>query len=771
MPIPGNLGAARGQGMARGPMRDQMPGASPWGQPHPGQRWDDNMPGGGAWGGKEEPRWGDGDGGWSSGKGGPKPGPMRSSPSWEEPGMGGGDRWGQRPGAVTKDMIWGSKQFRILCEMGFRKEDVETALRQTNLQLEDALEMLNAVGRGGGGGGMPGRGMPPEGMFGPRGEDMFGPRGFPGPGPIPPYPAGEIPPSNPSMVPAPSRNMGPNNMMPNGIGGPGVHNPPRPQPSGPPSTSQLRVLVQQIQMAVQAGHLNPQILNQPLAPQTLLLLNQLLQQIKQLQSYQQQHVIAQQGQRPGAPSNQALLALTVQITKHKQQIGNLQNQITAQQAQYLKNQQPQQQGGHGGPEDLLPGLGNMTMGEQTSSAVGGSKVLKMIGDKFGEEFPKAPGAPGTSRAPNSQSSPNLLLENNGPWSNAHGSDAGWPSSGEKPTNTSTSEEDNFGIPEFVPGKAWKGTALKDPSEDPTLTPGSVAPAAAAVTTVENSLGLTSSTWSFNTASTKETSSTASKEPWGNSQLPTSSSATNLTAMGQDLWGQSRTLAASKQQTPASSGWPSSNGLSSGSGWSNGTNGGAASTTTTTAPGQTQQASSWLLLKNLTTQIDGSTLQTLCKQHGPLMDFRLYLPHGIALVKYSNGQEAKKVKERNPFFFIFSPFHSFSGTECSQQLRAGEHDNPGGDNRGTRDWVDHANDLFRRSVPASASPASGLPPWIHPCHSFRGRWWRWRWRRRRRLQQSGQVEQRRHLVRSCIGCLSGLALHKVGPTFLLPRRKS
>merc|ERR1719430_1190647 len=147
--------------------------------------------------------------------------------------------------------------------------------------------------------------------------------------------------------------------------GPGMHAPPRPQPNGPPSTSRLRVLVQQIQMAVQAGHLNPQILNQPLAPQTLLLLNQLLQQIKQLQSYQQQHVIAQQGQRPGGPSNQALLALTVQITKHKQQIQNLQNQITAQQAQYLKNQQPQAPpaGGHGTPDDLLVGgMDNMSMG-------------------------------------------------------------------------------------------------------------------------------------------------------------------------------------------------------------------------------------------------------------------------------------------------------------------------------------------------------------------------------------------------------------------------
>ena len=45
-------------------------------------------------------------------------------------------------------------------------------------------------------------------------------------------------------------------------------------PSSQPSAQQLRILVQQIQMAVQAGHLNPQILNQPLAPQTLISLNQ-----------------------------------------------------------------------------------------------------------------------------------------------------------------------------------------------------------------------------------------------------------------------------------------------------------------------------------------------------------------------------------------------------------------------------------------------------------------------------------------------------------------
>ena len=651
MPTPGDLVGRPGPGRMPGPMKEQMPGASPWGQAHPGGRYDQGGEMGGTWGGgKEEPRWSS-DEPWSGGRGPKQPGPMRSSPSWGDEPMGGGDRWAPRPGGgVSKDMIWGSKQFRILVEMGFRKEDVETALRQTNMQLEDALEMLNAVGRGGGG--MPGRGLPPDNMFGPRGEDMFGgPRGFPGPGPMPPYPAGEIPPTTPSMTGPglnnPSRNIQPGMMM-NGSG-PGLHNPPRPQPSGPPSTSQLRVLVQQIQMAVQAGHLNPQILNQPLAPQTLLLLNQLLQQIKQLQSYQQQHVIAQQGQRPGGPSNQALLALTVQITKHKQQIQNLQNQITAQQAQYLKNQQPQAPpaGGHGTPDDLLVGgMDSMSMGPGQAQGAGGSKVLKIIGgDKFSEEFPKAPGAPGSGRAANSQSSPNLLLENNGPWSNAHGGDAGWPSSGEKPANTST-EEDNFGIPEFVPGKAWKGTAMKDPSEDPTLTPGSVAPPSTAVTTAENSLGLTSSTWSFNSTNSKEGgANSASKEPWGNPALPTSSSATNLTAMGQDLWGQGRTAATGKQQTPGStSGWPSTNGLSSSGGWSNGTNGGNSTTTTTAPQGAPGQASAWLLLKNLTTQIDGSTLNTLCKQHGPLINFHLYLPHGIALVKYSNGQEAKKVRK-------------------------------------------------------------------------------------------------------------------------------
>lgn len=54
-------------------------------------------------------------------------------------------------------------------------------------------------------------------------------------------------------------------------------------------------------------------------------------------------------------------------------------------------------------------------------------------------------------------------------------------------------------------------------------------------------------------------------------------------------------------------------------------------------------STWLLLKNMTAQIDGSTLRTLCMQHGPLQHFHLYLNHGIALCKYSTREEANKAQ--------------------------------------------------------------------------------------------------------------------------------
>lgn len=60
-------------------------------------------------------------------------------------------------------------------------------------------------------------------------------------------------------------------------------------------------------------------------------------------------------------------------------------------------------------------------------------------------------------------------------------------------------------------------------------------------------------------------------------------------------------------------------------------------------------STWLLLRNLTPQIDGSTLKTLCLQHGPLQNFHLYLSHGLAMAKYQSREEAAKVRNLKYFF--------------------------------------------------------------------------------------------------------------------------
>ncbi|XP_038401627.1 trinucleotide repeat-containing gene 6A protein-like isoform X2 [Canis lupus familiaris] len=45
-----------------------------------------------------------------------------------------------------------------------------------------------------------------------------------------------------------------------------------------------------------------------------------------------------------------------------------------------------------------------------------------------------------------------------------------------------------------------------------------------------------------------------------------------------------------------------------------------------------------------TEIDGSTLRTLCMQHGPLITFHLNLPHGNALVRYSSKEEVVKAQK-------------------------------------------------------------------------------------------------------------------------------
>ena len=600
--------------------------------------------------------WGDSQ--WSIGGGGgarprlpPNPMDQRGSPGWDEPpqdvGWSGGvmKPVGQKK-MISSESIWNSKQYRVLVDMGCRKEDAEYALRNTGGNLEDAIEMLNSNGRM----------REPGNMFGQDSGNMFDQsRRFP----VMPGSSGV---QNPY---SPDGQMG--YKMPNAMSQPRQPQQPQQQPpSSQPSAQQLRILVQQIQMAVQAGHLNPQILNQPLAPQTLISLNQLLQQIKTLQQLQQQHSMAQ-SQKPMGGNSSSLLAVSVNITKTKQNIQNLQNQISAQQAAYLKSQQmpaapPQPPlGGSSSFEHCVPDIfgnyGGQPGGGHVEAHLPANKSRLNLW-KLPEDgsFSKAPGA--SSAGPGKSGNPSGLPFDDNPWTSSGGG-SGWPETSKSSSSGLTNSDsvsnglDSFGIPEFEPGKPWKGPGMKNPDEDPNLTPGSMAQTPIDMNALskatsqvnlqsaassENSLGLAGSTWSFGGSSTDLKQNAAKSADGWNAG---SSSASNLTPMGQDLWGKSGT-----GRTPpglggneGSGGWPSSNGWN-GSNAQNGDammNGG--------------NGHCWILLKNLTQQIDALTLKTLCMQHGPLKQFQLWLNHNIALVMYGSGREAQKVTS-HPFLLFW-----------------------------------------------------------------------------------------------------------------------
>ncbi|XP_050029860.2 protein Gawky isoform X2 [Dermacentor andersoni] len=705
----GNKGPRGGNGTNWGDSSWEDHNKGAWGSAPPDQAY---------WASKPKPSWADG---------------QIDTSTWGGPAKQGG-----KP--LTKDLIYASKQFRILTDMGFKKEDVENALRINQMNIEDTLIDLRTMATRGNGsqdsglldgsdcgfpvGGRP-KMRPDDDSHGPLGEPPFpgfhaagGFQGLPvfgagyggGQGFKPPQVKGSNQGSNAPASLLNSTGMGGQNSsltvgnsisslspalvqkilqqqqqqhFPGNAGGPAGIGARLGQPNVP-SATQLRLLVQQIQMAVHAGHLNPQILNQPLAPQTLQLLYQLLQQIKVLHALQQQNQIVHKG----PPNNP--LQVSVQLTQTKQRILNLQNQIAAQQALFLKQQlppppQPPQQapphvpppptglgcpptpqdflgaGKPGGAEGLHSDFRDLNLKDavsqqqqhqqqQQQSRLNQWKLPSSLDEE--NKAPQQNGGGDFSRAPGPASKAGSLSSflggADGPWSSGACSQDGWP---EAPPTTSCAggtsspgegKDSGVGgyslsdlVAEFEPGKPWKGaSALKSAEDDPHLTPGSVVRSPLSVNTIKDSelfggswkqsppggegslvaslASLTSSTWAFtpamhgsgNGSGGGSSKGNASKSSWGASsehQAPT------------DPWNVG----------PKTRGPPP--GLSSG--WDQ----------------QPGSGSSFLMLRNLTQQIDGSTLKTLCMQHGPLQLFHLYLKHGLALVQYASREEAAKAQ--------------------------------------------------------------------------------------------------------------------------------
>ncbi|XP_053711174.1 trinucleotide repeat-containing gene 6C protein-like [Synchiropus splendidus] len=191
-------------------------------------------------------------------------------------------------------------------------------------------------------------------------------------------------------------------------------------------------------------------------------------------------------------------------------------------------------------------------------------------------------------------------------------------------------------PEFCPGVPWKGLQNIDPENDPNMTPGSVPSGPTINTNIhdvnryllrDRSGGKMSdmkSTWSPGPIS--QSPASLSHELWKVPQGPRNTTAPSRPPPG---------LTNTKQ----SSTW-GGNSLGLAQGWS----GSYSSDGTTWSTENSTRTSSWLVLRNLTPQIDGSTLRTLCMQHGPLITFHLNLTQGNAVVRYSSKDEAAKAQK-------------------------------------------------------------------------------------------------------------------------------
>ncbi|XP_029913740.1 trinucleotide repeat-containing gene 6C protein isoform X1 [Myripristis murdjan] len=229
-------------------------------------------------------------------------------------------------------------------------------------------------------------------------------------------------------------------------------------------------------------------------------------------------------------------------------------------------------------------------------------------------------------------------------------------------------------PEFCPGVPWKGLQNIDPETDPNVTPGSV-PSGPTINTniqdvnrylLRDRSGGSSPTSSQNEAlppstdwpvsaytssfslSSPETDDAGKlsdmKSTW--SPGPISHSQASLS---HELWKvpqgpRSSTTAPSRPPPGLTNTKPSStwggNSLGLAQGWSSS----YSSAGTTWSTDSSTRTSSWLVLRNLTPQIDGSTLRTLCMQHGPLITFHLNLTQGNAVVRYSSKDEAAKAQK-------------------------------------------------------------------------------------------------------------------------------
>ncbi|MCK5919834.1 MAG: hypothetical protein KAG66_02765 [Methylococcales bacterium] len=310
----------------------------------------------------------------------------------------------------------------------------------------------------------------------------------------------------------------------------------------PGSTTQTMVqqqaaqqqILQQLRLAVQSGLISPQLLNQQLPHNILVMLQQLLQLQNALQNLMQRQQFLQQNKVSLNIPRPQLDQVSVMIGQYKNQILGLQKQLQAAQQTMLMKQQPpsaptptpqqmQQMTqqppmgmpppiptamqGEGG-ETVLPLPSDMGAGANAASMSRLNQWKQPTPEREGQpaDLNKAPGSKPAQGLQHSHSTPaigsmgpfcdlaSLNIGGDTTWSSTATSGASnWPStSGDSGSGDRKSEDGtppsaglasmlggggNLGltdvIPEFVPGKPWQGLSSKSVEDDPHITPGSI----------------------------------------------------------------------------------------------------------------------------------------------------------------------------------------------------------------------------------------------------------------------------------------------------------
>uniref|UniRef100_A0A3Q3J3N1 Trinucleotide repeat-containing gene 6C protein n=1 Tax=Monopterus albus TaxID=43700 RepID=A0A3Q3J3N1_MONAL len=478
---------------------------------------------------------------------------------------------------------------------------------------------------------------------------------------------------------------------------------PTPQPPVPPlSSSQpsLRAQVPQflspqvqaqlLQFAAKNIGLNPALLTSPINPQHMTLLNQLYQLQLAYQRLQiQQQMLQAQRNVSGPIRQQEQQQVARTINNMQQQIQQHQRQLA--QALLMKQQQQQPPLSHSGLHpggakstlDSFPGppqaqgLPDLQTKEPQSSpntyspySLGLNPNMNVNCMEVGGMSMKEPPQPQSRLSqwthPNSIESLSGSSSPLEPNLGKHGASLGPPgkppqledsynpynlmSSSESPTSPLVPQDSwgqgksssdkmangtSINWPPFCPGVPWKGLQNINPETDPNVTPGSV-PSGPTINT--NIQDVNRYLLRDRSGKLSEMKSTWSPGPISHSQA----------SLSHELWKvpqghRSSTTVPSRPPPGLTNAKPSStwggNSLGLAQGWSS-----SYTTGTTWSTDSSTRTSSWLVLRNLTPQIDGSTLRTLCMQHGPLITFHLNLTQGNAVVRYSSKDEAAKAQK-------------------------------------------------------------------------------------------------------------------------------